>query len=125
MNDQQRELLRELVEFLSVFGSEAEYKDMSFNMDHWSCGSSACAIGHAYYFLPSWREAGLEMTENQVFPSPVFRGQRDYDAVASFLGLSRFEAQALFDPNFYNNDDEVDPWTVAHRINAFLEGRIV
>ena len=122
MNEKQRALLKELADFLDDYDS-VDHEGKEFDMCDWSCESSACAVGHAYHFLPSWREAGLEMvSRTDLRTRPKFNGETDFEAVATFLGISLLESQALFDPDFYNGADGTIPWEVACRIYAFLEG---
>ena len=103
-----------------------ETPDKEFDMDHWACGTTGCAIGRG---IMQGVVPGLELTavklngmlaRAHIFPHVV--GGKDYDwnsndnedfgfaAVAKVLGISRENADWLFSLDEYDcfrvQDDE-------------------
>jgi hypothetical protein len=83
-----------------------------FDMQVWTCGTSACACGHAA-LDPWFIERGFEIKEvpnshtNASWKTISFKDSQSYDAAATFFGISVDEAAFLFDPSEYRDEDGV------------------
>lgn len=99
-----------------------------FDMSTWSCGTQACAIGHACE-IPEFRKAGLylETLYGQAYPKYAEPRQKyaeysGFDAVAKFFSISLYRANKLFD--FDSDGDEpisaISPKKVAENIRNFV-----
>lgn len=114
-------------------------KDEKFNLATWagndncpwagkqdlSCGTTACAMGHAVT-IPSFQELGLRLEPFQSkyatqFGRIAFDGKFDFDAAAAFMDISLEEAEYLFDPGQYPNDEDTSRLEVVGRLTEVLE----
>lgn len=109
----------------------------SFNMDHWGCGTSACAAGIAMVH-PWFRKRGfgyyIEREGNGLYNE--FRSPRlkyglgkyveDEDAIKQFFGINDDQVRFLFMPGSYPETHKQAPY-VADRIRKFVrrDGEIV
>jgi hypothetical protein len=106
-------------------------KEDKFDMNRWrsSCGTVACAIGHAAgdeYF----RDLGLNLMSTPAFPTghysegfvPEFEGEYNINAAAKLFGIAYSEAEWLFLPHSYTQRYiwKVTPSIVAQRIREFV-----
>ena len=99
--------------------------EKEFDMHHWyeikSCGTTACAIGHACQ-LEAFNEAGLSLgNEYDRSWCPVYQEELGYNAVAACLQISYSEAYHLFNSSNYRGL-HITPKVVADRIRAFIVG---
>jgi len=92
----------------------------AFDLDQWSCGSVACAVGHAC-LIPEFAEQGLTLkkSENRNFLEPVFGFSEGWDAVSYFFDICEEDAEHLFGAWQYLRADR-HPEAVAKRIEALL-----
>ena len=91
--------LKTLAKYLDTVPEE------TFNLNHWSCGTQACAIGHACS-IPSFRKLGLRLSKGipgQVHhtPFPVFKDANSWRAVNKFFGLTFDQSGHLFGAQSY------------------------
>lgn len=74
----------------------------SWNMHHWDCGSSACALG-SYALTPYGKR--YFYFDGQT-PVNLETGAEADDAGADHFGLSPDESRYLFFPEFYQDADD-------------------
>lgn len=96
---------------------------------HTRCGTVACAIG----WLPAVFPADFKWTDAYYKSRSVTRdGSIDFSAAEEFFDLTVYQAEYLFMPGRYNDDDEfvgnlndltdeATPKQVAAHIRAFVE----
>lgn len=99
-------------------------KPAKFDMGNWSCGTTACAAGHACG-IPEFVELGLYLD----YSARPDRGcvrfhdgeyiHSGWNAVEDFFGLEPDEAVYLFGVNDYEWDNRTDPKVVAQRLRLF------
>lgn len=80
------------------------------------CGTTACAIGHAYN-IPSFKRDGFE-PRNGSFPG--FGGLLGTSAIGKFFELDKQSVYSLFMPSGYNFCS-ITPIKVANKINTLLK----
>jgi len=93
------------------------------------CGAAACAFGYACE-IPEFKAAGLEIMATRIngdgsnFVEPVFEQRSGFGAAEEFFGISRADAEFLFDPEEYQEDakydDGITPLHVVERIDELL-----
>lgn len=92
----------------------------TFDLEMWSCGTTACAIGHAVN-VPSIAANGLQLTTHVTdidYRTPIFNRSRGWAAVEECFQLSEDQAEHLF--AFEDYPDKQDAATVSDRIDAFI-----
>lgn len=92
------------------------------DMNIWSCGTSACAMGHACT-IPSFKRAGLrlvrlENAEGKEHFYPDFKGASDFGAAEEFFDIKYSVAEHLFSSFEYRG--RPSPATVAKRIESVI-----
>lgn len=114
-------------------------KDDKFNLSTWvgndeipwggmqdlSCGTTACAMGHAAS-IPSFQEQGLRLERfhdrfNEKLGRITFNGKVDFDAAGAFMDLNSEETEWVFDPARYRNENETTRMEVVERLTSLLE----
>lgn len=97
-----------------------------FNMSTWSCGTSACAMGHACE-IPAFKRLGLEIGIMFGSPLPVLpSGKEGFGAAVELFGITHTDAYALFKEQFAgrptpkNLAGKDTPKVVARRIRKFV-----
>ncbi len=90
-----------------------------FCLRDWSCGTTACAVGHAMCD-PWFKGEGLH-AEIGLYgkPSPRYEDYEGWDAVEQFFELGSGEAEHLFYEEEY--EERATPKDVAERIWAFIK----
>lgn len=80
-----------------TFKMNTWYESENPNEEEWTCGTAACAFGHAC-FIPEFKEEGLHITvyENSNLGTPVFKDWRDIRAAENFFRITTEEAYHLF-----------------------------
>ena len=104
-----------------------------FNIHRWqdSCGTVACAIGHAAKD-PYFQELGLTLMKPETMPTgcysegvrPHFEGEYGFVAAAKLFGISYDDAERLFSFVGYawiGGTKKVHPSDVAQRIRLFVD----
>lgn len=94
----------------------------TFDLGDWSCGTVACAVGHACT-MPEFQAEGLGFCaceHEEARPAPEFRGSIGWSAVTCFFGLTFDESQELFAEGEYERIERT-PAHVADRILAFVK----
>lgn len=116
--------LKKLAEYLLTV-PEKEFNMRYFKKEN--CQTVACACGHACN-IPSFKRAGLHLElfyeyTNESIYSLMYKGDKDFDAAASFFGISIEESLELFDPDSYNVEDfrEIKPEVVSSKIFKLLK----
>lgn len=112
-----------------------DIKDEVFNLATWvgnddvpwegkddlSCGTSACAMGWATT-IPEFKQLGLHL--ERFSPSGqgflVFGEAKHFEAAAQFMDISLKEAEYLFDPAKYPEEDDTSRLEVVERIEDFI-----
>jgi len=120
--------------------------ETDFEMDHFAqvgfkekkCGTSACALGWATTVFPKHLRI-VEVTDDDydsevddlnlcstVRVQNIKTKAMDFDAGEEFFGLTVYQAEYLFEPNWYDegdrdDNDDILPTTVAKRIDILLE----
>lgn len=99
-----------------------------FNMDDWSCGTQHCAIGWCPTLVP---EAGITLVPNVLnalgAPTPAIGSGTEtcvgWHAVTTAFGISYPEAQYLFSPEEYdeNDSENITIEQVSERILEFVK----
>lgn len=112
------ERLRILADFLDTVPPER------FNIEYWHsyCGTTACAIGHAYS-IAEFRVAGFSCVRGSLL-GPGFKGRFGGGAIMAFFGLTSEQAERLFYPVHYERSERRNPSAVAARIRAHLAARV-
>lgn len=115
-------------------------KDERFNLATWagndtiewgglpdlSCGTTACAMGWATT-IPEFRELGLILTRKPngwggFYPPTIeFDGESHFNAAARFCDISVKEAEYLFNPDSYDEEENASRLEVANRIDDFIQ----
>ena len=96
----------------------------AFNMNTWcyydeeSCGTAACALGHAA-MIPSFRRAGLKLSESSS-REPEHNGVHGYLAGASFFGIDYWQSDWIFNPMWYRANHPTR-FEVAKRIRDVIK----
>lgn len=94
-------------------------KPQNFDLYYWSCGTTACAVGHACT-IKEFQDAGLSLRNDFDPPTPTFKeGNLGWEAVESFFDISRDEAKTFFSVDEYPTELRT-PTGVADRIEEFL-----
>lgn len=127
---------RRLLKLADLLESDADNPSgVRFDLETWAstegpvptinCGTQACAIGLAM-LSPEFNLEGLHFGDGYLTQfSPHFEGERGFDAVETFFGLSDKEANFLFVYAHYDKnlragrDSEL---AVAKRIRDFVAG---
>jgi hypothetical protein len=74
-----------------------------FDMEHWKCGTVACALGHAAQHPPFAAE-GLTLEKNNWANdtwSPAFEDHHGFEAGALFFDITPRQSEYLFCPDDY------------------------
>jgi hypothetical protein len=109
-------------------------KDERFNIAFWagntsqpwlgmpdlSCGTTACAMGHAST-IPEFRDLGLYMVKENGKGWLQFGPYTHFEAAAAFLDISENAAIYMFDPDSYENGDYATRLEVVDQIDSFLK----
>lgn len=90
-----------------------------FYLSVWSCGTQACAIGHACS-IPSFKRAGLKLKLWFGILKPSFDNQTGFSAAMAFFDLTWPEIDRLFAAS--GPSDRTTPKQVAKRIREFVKG---
>jgi hypothetical protein len=106
-----KERLQQMVTMLRGLPEENQ-----FNLEIWSCGTSACAVGWACV-NPVFIEQGLKRRHTG---APEFKGLTSWDAVEAFFEINLDESEHLFDYGTYPKFCGTGPGEVADRIEAFI-----
>lgn len=109
-----RERLQQMVTMLR------ELPEETFNLDAWTCGTSACAVGWACV-NPVFTEQGLKRRHTG---APEFMGLSSWDAVEAFFELKMHQSSYLFDICEYPKEAGTTPDEVADRIESFLASEV-
>lgn len=99
-----------------------------FSLDHWSCDTSACAVGWAAQD-PKFKADGFKLARPLLDyePHPVYQPVKGgpftegWEAVCEFFELTHEDAEWLFSIDCYDDFVAVKPRDVAKRIRALLE----
>jgi hypothetical protein len=91
-------------------------EENQFNLESWSCGTSACAVGWACV-NPVFIEQGLTRRHTG---APEFKGYTSWDAVEAFFEINATQSEHLFDYETYPKFCGTGPNEVADRIEAFI-----
>jgi len=87
------------------------------------CVTSACAIGHTAHLF-SHQGFNLRIDRNSDHGLiPVYRKSRGFKAISSFFDITIIEAEHLFNPSNYAEDNlkgEIPIGMVAYRIENFI-----
>ncbi|TCG09320.1 hypothetical protein BZM27_05830 [Paraburkholderia steynii] len=111
-----RERLQQMVTMLRNLPEDAIRFDLArWHDDENSCGTTACAVGHAC-FNKVFTDQGLKLVDDV----PNFNGYESWDAVEEFFELSGPVSSDLFYSPHYPNGDRTTPGEVADRIEALL-----
>lgn len=91
-------------------------------MDDLSCGTTACAMGWATT-IPEFKELGLRLERNSFSGQGylVFGEKKHFSAAAEFLDITEKEAEYLFNPDKYPEEDDTTRLEVCERIEAFVD----
>lgn len=132
MEEVHKDRLRRLAKLLCK-QAEKEHsskRTVKFDLIHWgesrtkltrSCGTTACAVGLAC-LTPEFQKEGLTSCGNNKRLIPMFNGQRSWDAVKSFFGISYEEAKELFSYMAYSTSVGPDAaMAISERITRFVE----
>lgn len=99
----------------------------SFDLGHWHCGTTACAVGTAALH-PGFNAQGLSLRQwaGTIWVPVYDRDARSasvtsWDAVTGFFELSFVQARYLFTEGAYP-DEASKPADVATRIREFIQG---
>jgi hypothetical protein len=132
-----KDRLLELAKFLKTNISKKKDWKTYFNLGSWGvvgfkekkCGSTACALGWSTVLFPNSglelvksnndNEYELKYTVTTKFGLEVDR-HYGWEAAAQFFGISYSQAQNLFSPWDYPNENKTHPKTVAKRIEDFV-----
>lgn len=116
-------------------------KDERFNLATWagndkiewgglrdlSCGTTACAMGWATT-IPEFQALGLKLVRQpdtisgEFYPPTIeFEGETHFHAAARFCGISDSEAEYLFNPSSYGDEDQTTKDEVVERITDFID----
>lgn len=96
-----------------------------FDLGHWICGTTACAVGHACS-IPEFRAEGLGWNSKQSRtrfenPAPRFGGSEGWYAVQKFFDLDYGQATALFlDDSYDTHGERTTAAEVAQRIREVV-----
>lgn len=105
-----------LEQMVTMLRNLPEEKRAKFHIDGWTCGTTACAVGHAC-FDPWFNEQGLRINE---YGAPSFEDETSWWAVEKFFELGEDDAFHLFSGGNYPKEQETTPLDVADRIEAFI-----
>lgn len=101
------------------------FPEIKFNMDHWKCGTAACALGSACLHKP-FSDKGLKVHANSV----TYKHYEDYEAGEEFFGITSQESDWLFNPERYRTSKggffvdiqrSVKPKHVARRVTMLID----
>lgn len=96
---------------------ETRVKDEVFNINFWTCGTTACAGGWACR-IPAFRAAGLRVdTTNGL---PAFNDQWGVDALAAFFDVTLVTGYRLFVRTHYRTCYCTTRLQVAKRIRQLV-----
>lgn len=109
-----KQRLEQMVTMLRALPPE---KRDDFNLIHWKCGTTACAVGHACVD-PVFTEQGLRRSYTD---APSFEGRSSWDAVERFFDLNNTQSNHLFSVDEYPEFELTTPDQVASRIAQFIE----
>lgn len=97
----------------------------TFDLSEWSCGTTACAIGHAAN-IPEFKNAGFTLNfaddMRDTYPiliNPIIGEaiSRHWDAVEDFFDITEIESKHLFMDSAYGCEyDVIQPSDVSDRI---------
>ena len=90
-----------------------------FSLTVWACGTSACAIGYATFYVP-FNKLGFGLDVNYGDFVPTYKLLRGWAAVHAFFGLTGEAARSLFDTSGYSCLFYVTPLSVATNIRSYL-----
>ena len=90
--------------------------------DDLSCGTSACAMGWATT-IPEFKEMGLrlEQTTRNGQGFIAFGEFKHFEAAAKFMDITLKEAEYLFNPDQYPDDEDTSRLQVCDRIENFVD----
>lgn len=90
-------------------------------LDDLSCGTTACAMGWATT-IPEFKQLGLGLvqTSHNGQGSLVFGEFKHFEAAAKFLDISEKEAEFLFNPDKYPDQEDTTRLAVCNRIDQFI-----
>lgn len=99
--------------------------EAQFDMTNWksTCGTAACAAGHAA-MMPEFNEEGFVLrSESSIFGTyyyyyPAYQGYKAFEACENFFNLHWKAADYIFSQLKYGYD--VTPKEVAQRIREFV-----
>lgn len=97
---------------------ETNVKPERFDMWSWTCGATACALGHACT-IPHFKRNGLHLCIGD-YPTPTYQSRTGFMAGATFFGLSYDQAVYLFDSDRYAARSMRSPKIVARRIRGLV-----
>lgn len=93
-----------------------------FEMNVWSCGTAACAVGHAMYDK-AHQEEGLSLSRRGLIVEPQYGAAAPgFPSVNAFYGIDYAQAKELFFIRSYE-PDSVTPEAVAERIEELVNSR--
>lgn len=90
-----------------------------FDISGWSCGTTACAVGHACA-TPVFQAQGLLLRQDFDGVMPAYGESDGWRAVGEFFELDIDDAEHLFYSAMYPNYGCTKPFEVADRIEAFI-----
>lgn len=87
---------------------------------HKTCGTTACAMGHAVS-IPELYKEGLRLVDvGSGWIVPRHKGLEGIEAAESLFGITERVAEDLFTPDGYEEDEVKDPKIVAKKIYEFV-----
>ena len=74
------------------------------DMKTWTCGTEACAAGHAAQHPPFMEEGFSLAREHPYAGAPSYKAYRNYHAIEEFFGLSTSESHRICAYSAYDHD---------------------
>lgn len=84
-----------------------------------TCGTTACAMGHAPS-VPLLAKAGLTLKAYGQYLIPAYKGNEGFKAAQSLFGISNDVANHFFDGGAYDDEELKEPKAVAKRLYEFV-----
>lgn len=107
-----KDRLRKLADHLDTVAPE------KFDLSNWSCGTTACAVGHACT-MPEFQMEGLSTSLNTWGRFPKYLEYDSWDAVEAFFDLTHHQARYMFADWCYPSDEQ-SPSHVAARVRSMV-----
>lgn len=114
MNRENLELMKTMLE--EVRDGKFKIEGMRFDLNHWWCGTAACAMGFATEYQP-FIDKGLHLCSGY----PFFEKCSGLSAAEKLFDIDYRTAKYLFHPESYDLEDASNPQKVIDRITELLE----